>query len=217
MAGEFAVLGLGQFGRSVATSLAQHNESVLAVDQKMERVETVEQSVDAAVRADVADESTLHNLDIDQMTTVIVAIGAHSTEASIMTTALLAQMGTPNIIARSSSDLHARILRQVGAHEVLNPEGEMGARVARRLSKPSVVDQFELGDSIIAEVAVPQSITGRSLKELELRNQYEISVIAIQRGDDVSANPRATATLEEEDVLVVIGNQNNVDDFAALA
>ncbi len=217
MAGEYAVLGLGQFGRKVATSLARQGQPVLAVDEEMSRVESVKNQVDAAVQADATDEDALHSLEIDQMTTVVNAIGAHSTEASILTTALLAQMGVPRIVARSSTDLHARILRTIGAHEVVDPEGDMGKRLANRLCRPNVLDQLELGDAILAEVTLPESMVGDTLAGVDLRNRFEVSVIAIQRDGEINPNPRPDDNLHSGDVLVVLGKQPSIDELSALA
>jgi trk system potassium uptake protein TrkA len=216
MANEYAVLGLGQFGTTVARALVRHDETVLVADKNMNRVERVEREVDAAVQADVTEERTLYDLELDQVTTVIVAIGAHSTEASIMTTALLAQMGTPRIISRAASNLHARVLRQVGAHEVVDPEGQMGRRLAQRLSRPNVLDQFDLGDAIIAEVQVPQSLAGQTLAEADLRNEYGVSVIAFQDTGEADPNPGPDDTLEQDDVLVLLGSRDSIDRIASL-
>ena len=214
MAGEYAVLGLGQFGRAVAKSLARNGQSVLVADRNLEMVQN---EVDAAVGADLTDEDALYELELETMSCVIVAIGGHSTEASIMTTALLAQMGVPRIVARSSSELHSRILRSVGAHEVVNPEGEMGERLARRLYQPNIVDQLELGEATLAEVAAPQSLTGQTLSELDLRNRYQVSVIAIQRGGSIQPNPRANDTIRDGDILVLMGASEAIDQIAALS
>ncbi len=217
MSGEFAVIGLGQFGQAIATSLAAQGQAVLAVDRDMVPIEEIQDDVDAAVQADATDENALYGLRLEQMSVVIVAMGAHSVEASILTTALLKEMGVPRIIARAANDLHARILRSVGASEVIDPEQEMGTRLARRLSQPSIVDQIDLGNAEIAEVEAPEAFVGQSLAELDLRNQYRVSVLAIRRGDSVDANPRADHRLESGDVLVVIGLREAVNRVAALA
>lgn len=133
-----------------------------------------------------------------------------------MTTALLAQMGTPRIISRAASNLHARVLRQVGAHEVVDPEGQMGRRLAQRLSRPNVLDQFDLGDAIIAEVQVPQSLAGQTLAEADLRNEYGVSVIAFQDTGEADPNPGPDDTLEQDDVLVLLGSRDSIDRIASL-
>ncbi len=217
MPGEFAVIGLGQFGQTICRSLAAQEQSVLAIDRDMERVEEAQDYVDAAVQADTADKETLHGLHIERMSCVIVAMGARSMEASIMTTALLAEMDVPRIVARATSDLHARILRSVGANEVINPEKEMGTRLARRLAQPSIVDQIDIGGAELAEVEVPERFIGKSLVDLDLRNQFEVSVLAVRRGDVVAANPRPRDVLESGDILVVIGRPDAINRLASLA
>lgn len=217
MSGQFAVIGLGQFGQAIATSLAAQGQAVLAIDNDMGHIEEIQDDVDAAVQADATDENALYGLRLEQMSVVIVAMGAHSIEASILTTALLKEMGVPRIISRASNDLHARILRSVGASEVIDPEQEMGKRLARRLSQPSIVDQIDIGNAELAEVEAPEAFVGQTLAELDLRNEYRVSVLAIRRGDDVDPNPRAQDRLESGDILVVIGRPEAVNRIAALA
>lgn len=217
MAASYAVLGLGQFGESVALSLARQGQSVLALDEQMDRVELVKNEVDAAVQADATDEETLYGLEVDEMPVVVVAIGAHSTEASIMTTALLAEMGVDRIISRASSPLHARVLRSVGAHEVIDPERAMGERLAARLCRPNIVDQISLGDAILAEIQAPESMVGETLASLDLRQRFDISVIAIQRDGEVNPNPAPGDELVSDDVLVVMGEEENIDELSAMA
>ncbi|QDG51211.1 TrkA family potassium uptake protein [Persicimonas caeni] len=217
MSGETAVIGLGQFGQAVARSLASQGQAVLAVDNDMDHIEAVQDVVDVAVQADATDEDALYGLRLEQMSVAIVAMGAHSVEASILTTALLKEMGVPRIIARASNELHARILRSVGANEVIDPEQEMGRRLARRLSQPSIVDQIDLGNAELAEVEAPEAFVGKTLAELDLRNEYHVSVLAIRRGDTVEPNPRAEVQLVSGDIMVVIGRPEAVNRIAALA
>lgn len=212
----FAVLGLGQFGESVALSLSRADQSVLAVDNKMRRVEAVKNDVEAAVQADATDEESLYGLELDEMPVVVVAIGAHSVEDSIMTTALLAEMGVTKIVSRASSDLHARVLRSVGAHEVIDPEDEMGKRLAARLCRPSVIDQLSLGDAILAEIETPESMVGETLKSLELRQRFEISVIAIRRDGEINPNPAPGDELQSGDILVAMGREDAIDELSSL-
>ncbi len=214
---EFAVVGLGQFGMSVARHLARQGASVLAVDLNQELVDNAATEVDVAIRADATDERTLEELQLETMGCVVVAIGAHSIEASILTTALMKQVGVPRIVSRAISDLHARILRTIGADEVVNPEEQMGKRLALRLAEPSIIEQVELGDSQLAEVEAPESFVGKTLIELDIRNKYGVSVMAIQRGETVMASPRAIEKILSGDILVVVGSVDSVRRIAALA
>ncbi|TVQ98688.1 MAG: TrkA family potassium uptake protein [Deltaproteobacteria bacterium] len=218
MHGEFAVIGLGRFGTSLALNLARQGQSVLAIDVSEDRVERLADEVDAAMTADTTQENVLDELRLGRIGTVIVAIGAESREASILTTALLRQRGTPRIVARAVSELHGRVLTAVGAHEIINPEDEMGARVAMKLAQPSLIDRLALGHNAeLAEVETPEAFVGESLMSLDIRNRYHVSVVAIRRVDDVVSNPRATEKLRSGDILLVIGNHDAIRRLAARA
>jgi trk system potassium uptake protein TrkA len=216
MVGEFVVIGLGIFGRMVATSLAREGQAVLAIDSNEDEVNRMATELDAVVRADATDEAALRDLRLDRVSCAVVAIGAESMESSILATALLRQIGVPRIVARSLSDLHARVLRAVGAHEVVSPEVEMGQRLAYRLSHPNVLDRVELGDNIeLVELEVPAQYVGKTLVELDVRRRFDITVVAIHRGDRIVANPSRDEALQAGETLMVIGTSGAVGRFAA--
>ncbi|AWV90904.1 potassium channel family protein [Bradymonas sediminis] len=217
MAGEFAVIGLGQFGMALAKNLADQGQSVLVIDNNMEHIEEIKGEVESAVCVDSTDENALYGLRIEKISCCVVAIGANSLQASILTTALLSQMGVPRIIGRAVNALHARILHAVGATEVVDPEQEMGLRLARRLSQPSIGEQLQLGSATLAEVETPQAFVGKNLIELELRKRFRVSVLAIRRGDEVHVNPHATDEIEAQDILVLIGQPEAVKKIGSLA
>jgi len=216
--GQFVVIGLGIFGRTVAVNLARSGHSVLAVDLDQREVDRVAPELDSVVRADATDEQALRELRLERVSCAVVAIGAQAMEASILTTALLRQMGVPRIVARSLSELHARVLRAVGAHEVVSPEEEMGHRLARRLAEPNVLERLELGeDAEIVELGVPESFIGRTLVDLKVRQQFGVTVVAVRRAGSVRASLGASDRLEPGDVLVVIGDPEGASRLAALA
>jgi trk system potassium uptake protein TrkA len=170
------------------------------------------------VRADTTDEQALRELRLERVSCAVVAIGAQSMEASILTTALLRQMGVPRIVARALNELHARVLRAVGAHEVVSPEEEMGQRLARRLSEPNVLERLELGDDAeLVELAAPESFIGRTLVDLNVRQEFGVTVVAVRRAGSVRASVGAVDRLEPGDVLVVIGDTEGTRRLAALA
>jgi trk system potassium uptake protein TrkA len=216
MLGEFVVIGLGMFGRVVALSLARGGQSVLAIDIDEGEVNRLAADLDTVVCADATDESALRELRLDRMSCAVVAIGAESMEASILATALLRQLGVPQIVARSLSDLHARVLRAVGAHEVVSPEVEMGERLGYRLSHPNVLDRVDLGEnSELAELEVPAQYIGKTLVEIDVRRRFDLTVVAIHRGGKVIGNPKRDEQLHEGDHVVVIGAADAVARFAA--
>ncbi len=218
MSGEFAVIGLGQFGRAVALSLVQEGAAVLAIDQLQERAELLEAEVDAVACADVTNERALEELGLDRMSCVVVAMGARAREAAILTTALLRQRGIPRIIARGANELHGRVLLAVGAHEVINPELMMGQRVARNLAHPTIREQMALDDETnLAELIVPEHFVGQVLAKLDLPRRYGVTVLGIRRERKLLANAGVDATLERNDRMIVLGPPASVRRMASLA
>jgi len=156
------VIGLGLFGREVAVSLARRGHSVLAIDQDLDAVEQIKDAVDHAAAMDTTDEAALREARLDEMETAVCAIGAQHIENSILTTALLHQLEVPRIISRAADNLHARILRQVGATEVVNPEQEMGWRVANQIASPGIREVLRLAEDVcVAEIPLPPSAAVR--------------------------------------------------------
>jgi len=214
---EFAVIGLGMFGRNVALGLTQHRQSVLAIDSNEEQVRALSAELDAVVCADATDETALRELHLERVACAVVTIGAEAREASILTTTLLRQIGVPRIVARSFSDLHARALLAVGAHAVVNPEQEAGERLARQLARPNILERLELGDNTeLVEIEAPETFVGKTLIDLDVRRKHAISVVAIRRGGSVQASIDGTERLERGDVLVVIGAPASIRRVASL-
>lgn len=216
MSGDFAVIGLGQFGRAVALHLVDQGAAVLAVDVNPERAKLVEASVDAVVVADASEEAALAELGLERMSCVVVAMGVRAKDTSIMVTALLRQRGVRRVVSRATSELHGRVLLAVGAHEIVNPEQEMGARLAHHLANPHVVDQFALGrDFVVAEIEAPEAFVGKTLRELGLRQKARVTVVLIRRGANVISTVDPDERLASGDVLVVLGTPTTVRQFAA--
>lgn len=218
MISEFVIIGMGRFGTSLAIHLSRAGHSVLAIDPDEAVVAELAVDLESVVAADATDETALRELHVDRMGTAIVAIGMDSMQASILATALLRQLGVPRIIARSLSPLHARVLVAVGAHTVVNPEEEVGRRLARQLSEPSVLKRYELSsDASLAEVELPASFIDKSIHELDVRRQYDVTVLAIRRGGEIKAIETSEETLRENDVLVVIGPDDAVRRLAEVS
>lgn len=218
MSSEFLVIGLGAFGRNVALSLAEEGQSVLAMDSSRSLVQDLSATLDAVVCADATDEAALRELGVERVSCAVVAIGAESQEASILATAILHQIGVPRIVGRALSDLHARVLRAVGAHEVISPEVDMGQRLARRLAHPNVLERIDLGAlTTLAEVEVPESFAGQTLIDLGVRRKVGVTVVAIRRGAVTLASLDGSEELASGDVLVVIGPEAAIERLADLA
>jgi trk system potassium uptake protein TrkA len=213
---EFAVIGLGRFGRAVARSLVREGQAVLCIDRDPARLAQVGEEVDATARTDTTDQDALAALKLDRMSCVVVTIGSRATEASLLTVAILRELGVPRIVARAFDERHARLLLAIGANEVLNPEDEIGARLALRLVRPGIVDQIRLGEGTLAEIEAPEAFAGSSLGELDLRSRHGVVVLAIRRGSDVVTAPGADIGVESGDVLVLLGDEEAIQRVAAL-
>ncbi|NMA44965.1 MAG: TrkA family potassium uptake protein [Lentisphaerae bacterium] len=187
---QIAVIGLGVFGSEVALSLMKRNFTVLAIDENQEVIESIKEQVTQAMILDTTQEQALLEAGIQEMDTVVVAIGTGHLENSILTTALLRQIGVKHIIARAANKLHERILRQVGAHEIVNPEREMGVKIANKIAQPGFLEMFSLTDDVcVVELPVPESFVGHTLEELNVRKRFNINVLGVQRlrSDELTA------------------------------
>jgi trk system potassium uptake protein len=210
---QVAVIGLGRFGSSVARTLAGSGCEVLAVDADESRVKAIADEVTDAVRANALDEEALRALGLRNFEVVVVAIG-HEVEASILATVLLKEMGIPRIVAKAQDDLHGRVLQKVGADVVVYPERDMGVRLAHTLISRNVIDEIHLTtDYSILEMAAPLGFIGRSLKDLELRQRFGLSVLAIRRKDRIIVSPNADQMVDEGDLLVALGQPDKLESL----
>lgn len=212
---QFAVIGLGRFGRAVCMSLHHLGYEVLGVDTDERRVAQVltDELASHAIQLDSTEPSALREAGLFEFDTVIVAIG-NFVQESIVTTLNLKEGGVPHVVAKASSEIHGKLLKRVGADHVVYPEHEMGCVLARSLTKPSVLDRFELDpDNSIVEVMVPAEFDGKTIVELDLRQRYGLNVLALCRGEKFEINPSPVTRLQKGALLVVIGPNKGIDQL----
>jgi trk system potassium uptake protein TrkA len=208
---QVAVIGLGRFGSSVARTLAESGCEVLAVDVDEARVKAIADGVTDAVRANALEEEALRSLGLRNFEVVVVAIG-HEVEASILVTVLLKEMGIPKVVAKAQDELHGRVLQKVGADIVVFPERDMGVRLAHTLLSRNVIDEIQLStDYSILEMVAPHRFLGRTLKELELRQRFGLTVLAIRREDRIIVSPDAGYLVQDGDILVALGQPEKLE------
>jgi len=211
---EFVVFGLGRFGRSVATTLAESGCEVMVVDGDADKVHEMADVVTYAVTADVTDPEALESLGIHNFDGAIVAIGTDM-EASIMVTILVKELGIPYILAKAQSDIHARVLRKVGADAVVFPEKETGMRIAHNLIMGNFFDAVELSSTFsMMEIPVKEEWIGNSMKQLNFRSKYKINVVGVRTKTILDANPDPDRPFELDDVLIVIGKNEILNQLA---
>lgn len=208
---QFVIIGLGIFGSSVATELYKMGHEVLAVDNRMDVVEDIADRVTHAVCADATDEAELRALGIENFDVAVVSIGT-DLQASILATMLCKEMGVKYVLTKASSDMHAKVLQRVGADKIVFPEREMGERVAYNLVSTSILDFIELSpDYSLVEIEVPKAWVAASMKELNLRVNYGINVMAIRHPDgSITVAPQGADILQSKDVLVAIGANSSI-------
>jgi len=209
-----AVLGLGEFGKALATELTRLGVEVLAVDVSARKVEAVRDLVASACMADIRDGDALHELFATSFDVAVVAIGG-GLEAAILATLHLKQLNVDEIWVEANTRDRAEVLKRVGATRILSPEGDMGRRLAQQMANPNLIEFLPLTSGFgVVEAPAPKWTVGKTLKDLELRNRFSLAVISIRSLDGkVSIVPGGLAQIGEGDVLTLVGSDSDLASF----
>jgi trk system potassium uptake protein TrkA len=201
---EFAIIGLGRFGTSLALTLIEMGHAVLAIDHDLSLVQELADDLGQTVALDATDEAALRSVGIQSFATVVVAIGADF-ESNILVTALLKELGVQRVLCKALTQRQKTILLKVGADEVVLPEHEAGIRLARRLVAPDLIDELELDPATrLVQMRVPDALVGRTLRELDLPKRFGVMVMGI-KNQTMRVVPSADAVLNAGDVLLLLG------------
>lgn len=210
---QFAVIGLGRFGRAVCQTLHELGYEVLGADRDEKYVAQVStaQITSHVVQVDSTDPGALQEAGFAEFDTVIVAIGNY-VEESVITTLNLKDAGVRNVVAKASSEIHEKLLKKVGADLVIFPEHEMGCSLARSLTKPSILDRFDLDtDHSIVELIVPEEFDNKTISELQLRSRYGLNLLAVSHDGKFEINPNPNQRLYRGSAMVVIGCNKDIN------
>jgi trk system potassium uptake protein TrkA len=212
---QIVIIGMGQFGMSLAKSLSQKGSEVIAVDRKKLLIEEASSFVTEALVMDATDEEQISRIAPSSRDAVVCAIGDEGREASIMCTAILKQLGTPYIIARANDKMHKRILQSIGADQIINPEREFGTRFANRILYKDFIADTSISDDLhLTEVKIQPTMVGKTLIDLALPKRFGIIVAAIRHG-----NTGKTETvvpdrpLQEDDALIMVSQESAIPKF----
>ncbi|MFH1875211.1 MAG: TrkA family potassium uptake protein [Pseudomonadota bacterium] len=221
----FAVFGLGTFGFEVSRVLAEKGGKVIVVDKDAELIEKTKNIVTQAVLIDCTDEEALKNLGLDEIDIAVVAIG-EDLNASILTTALLSKLGVPYIISRAITDIHAQVLKQVGATEIINIEINEGQELANRILYPDILENIPISDELkLVEIVTPENFVGKALKNLDLRKKFNVNVISVKRShteiddmgnptsEEIVFAPTPNDILQQNDIMVLIGSDLSINSL----
>jgi trk system potassium uptake protein TrkA len=206
----------------MATTLAELGQDVIGVDGDAERVRQLADTITQAVELDATDERALRSVGVQDVDVAVVSIG-ENIESSLLVVMQLRELGVKRIVAKAVTPLHGRILEKLGVSRVIFPEREMAVRVAHGLVMPNVIDYIELSrDFSIVEVPAPAVFVGRTLKQLELRPKYGLTLIAIKRrptptGTEVTnISPAADETIRSGDTLSLLGSNERLNALDAM-
>ena len=210
---QFSVIGLGQFGMSVARELAGQGREVIAVDIEEENINEIAELVTSAVQLDATNAKSLKAVGVDKTDAAVVCIG-RDIQASILICMTLKDMGVPRITAKAANPVHGKVLERIGVDKVVYPEIEMGRRIARNEVSPSVVDFLEVSpEHSVAEMKAPEAFVGKTLGELDIRKRFGVDVIALKNEEEpnnIKLIPSASEHISRGDILVVAGKKNSI-------
>ncbi|MFQ5646376.1 MAG: NAD-binding protein [bacterium] len=222
---QFAVIGIGRFGYSVAKTLGSLGCEVLAIDSNESCVQDIGEHVTQAVQLDSTDKKAMLAVGMEDTDIAVVAIGVNK-EASIMTTLLLKEMGVKTVLAKAITRTHAKVLKKIGADRVIFPEGDMGARIAKSLVTPNILDTLELSREYgIVEIISPGKFVGQTLSRLNIRANFGLNVIAVKHRissleeknelskSEITVSPMADYQIPPESVLVMVGSNEDIDNL----
>ncbi len=210
-----AVIGLGRFGRAIALELMETGTEVLGIDADEDIVQSLNGQLTQVVRADTTNEEVLRQLAVHEFDRVIVAIGS-DVQSSILTTSILLRMEIPHLWTKAVSDAHGQILSQLGVKHVIYPEHEMGRRVAH-LVRGAALDYIEVDDDYaIVKMPPNRIVQDIRLGDTDLRQEYGVTVMAVQRGSKEWCNADADTVIEAGDTILIAGPIKKAEAFGQL-
>jgi trk system potassium uptake protein len=214
----FAVIGLGNFGFHAARALFEDGNEVVAIDSDKARVQAIDQHSTEAVVLNATDKEALKSLGLENMDGVIVSTGT-KISTSILICLYLQENGVKKILAKALDEDHGKILKRVGATEIIHPERDMALRVSRGLSHPNILDFIPLADEFdLVQVGPPREFIGKSLKELNMRAKYNVHIIAIKElvPENFLLVPPANFVIKDSDILILLGKSEDIKRIKAL-
>jgi len=223
---KYIIVGLGNFGSSLAEKLTALGNEVIGIDTRMSKVDDFKERITHTICMDSTDEFTVTGLPLKDTDVVVVAIGEDE-GASIMTTALFKNLQVKRLISRAVNPLHEKVLKAIGVDEIVHPEEETAERWAKKLCINNVIDSYELGDGYsIIEVSVPEKYVGKTIREIDFRSKYNLLVLTTIKKSEVKSRlgislmqskvqgvASPDQVLTESDILVLYGANKDYEAF----
>jgi trk system potassium uptake protein TrkA len=204
---QVGVIGLGKFGYKFGTTLLNLGHRVLGIDLGNENVDRAKKTFTQVFKADATQKAALEQIGISDMTHILVSVG-NSISASSMITMYLKELSVPNVWVKAMNEDHGKLLKKIGADEVIIPEHLAAEQLAYRIDMPGLIEKFTFDpDMVIREMTI-EKLAQKTLREVDLTNQYNIQIIAI-KGEGATRYkfiPRADYRLSQGDKIIIIGN-----------
>lgn len=211
---QVAVLGLGIFGSSIVSTLADYDVDVIAADLDIKCVDRIKDEAVQSNIIDMTDKEALRQIGIQNCDVVVVALSSNL-EVAILAVMHCKDLGVPTVIAKAKNKRNAQILRKIGADDVIQPEKDMGYRVAKRLLTKNITEIIEInkGKNCIVELKAPKEWIGKSIIEIEPRSKYQMNIIGIKNGEKLTTSIDPEHLIQLDEVLLVIGETESIEKF----
>lgn len=207
---QFAVLGIGRFGSKVAREIYFKGQEVIAIDKDENVIQNIKDQVTHAYVGDITDEAALREAGVPDCETVIIAESSNM-ESNIIAAQICKSLGIKTVICKAQNTVHGKILTKIGVDQVIFPEQDTAIKLVNKLTSQGVLDYFDLGDAVtIVGARAHDKWVGNSLSDLDLRNKYNITVLAIRRGEENIIIPSWSSIIQKDDVLIFFGAEDSL-------
>jgi len=207
---QFAVLGIGRFGSKIARELFYKKQEVIAIDKDEAVIENIKDQVTHAFVGDITDETALKEAGVADCDTVIIAESSNM-ESNIVAAQICKSIGVPSVICKAQNTIHGRILSKLGVNQIIFPEQDTAIKLVNKLTSQGVLDYFDIGENVsIIGTKAPERWVGKQLADLDLRNKYNTTVLAIRRGEENLVIPSWSSVIEKDDILVMFGKEDSL-------
>lgn len=207
---QFAILGLGRFGSKVARELFYRGQEVIVVDRDESKIQTIKDEVTHAYIGDITKEEVLKEAGVSDCDVAVIAESSNL-ESNIIASQICKTMGIKKVIAKAQNTMHGKILVKLQVDQIIYPEQDTAIKLVNKLTSDNILDYLELGGHInIVSVEAPQKMEDKTIKELDLRRRFHVTILGIKRGDDIIFNLTDDTEIRKDDILIVFGETESL-------
>jgi trk system potassium uptake protein TrkA len=207
---QFAVLGIGRFGSKIARELYYKQQEVIAIDKEEKVIEEIKDQVTHAFVGDITDETALKEAGVNDCDVVVIAESTNM-ESNIVAAQICKSLGVPTVICKAQNTIHGKILNKIGVDQIVFPEQDTAIKLVNKLTSQGVLDYFDVGENIAIIGTKPlANWVGQKLSDLDLRNKFNITILAVRRGNENMVIPAWSTIIESNDTLVLIGREDSL-------